>query len=319
MKVRLTDDNFVISTHTFFSKHMLKTIKMFVNRHILQKPINISVSVFLIIGTFVVVLSKSYYSLDFAKNVLVEAHGMLMDIIVFGVLVYYLTQNGGIKREIKDINDEIDLYRIQQYDAIQIEFRRLTNKLISRNVKYIDLHSCYLEGIHFDFLNYRIKHLCRVEHYLLDLDNANLNNCNFFMVNMSSSSLNQCICQNADFHKANISSSSLNGANFEGSSFCDADLSGSTIINSNLANCDLRRSNFTNAILAGSNLENVKNLTLEQLLTAKSLYEVKMDPLLLEEIKRMKPSLFNATDSSLLRIYKYMSNGFQTAKSSHNC
>jgi len=79
----------------------------------------------------------------------------------------------------------------------------------------------------------------------------------------------------------------LSNTNLQGADLTNADLS-----NVNFENADLRKANFhganlTNANLNGADLRDAKNLTIEQLRQAKSLYETKLDRALKIEVKML--------------------------------
>ncbi|MCB0083104.1 MAG: hypothetical protein KDE47_19320, partial [Caldilineaceae bacterium] len=55
-----------------------------------DNPIELALIVFFAAFLLVVSLSFPYYSFAFYENVLVEAHGMLLDLLIIGVFVYWL-------------------------------------------------------------------------------------------------------------------------------------------------------------------------------------------------------------------------------------
>jgi hypothetical protein len=48
---------------------------------------------------------------------------------------------------------------------------------------------------------------------------------------------------------------------------------------------------FEEAVLRGANLKEAKNLTIAQILGAKTLYQAKLDPELMEQVKKSCPLL----------------------------
>ena len=63
-----------------------------IHEHIVDNPILVSFLVLFALAFLVVgwTLAKGLYDRTFAVDVLVEAHGMLLDVFVFGVIVLYL-------------------------------------------------------------------------------------------------------------------------------------------------------------------------------------------------------------------------------------
>ena len=91
---------------------------------------------------------------------------------------------------------------------------------------------------------------------------------------------------------ANLESANLQGANFahtdlERTSFFSADLQYALFSNANL-----RDAIFFNTNLQGADLTNAKNLTVKQLLQAKTLYKAKLPDGMEQELKKQKPKLF---------------------------
>lgn len=75
-------------------------------------PLFTAVLAFLIAGTVIGILSRTFYaSGDFREGILVESHGMLLDILVFGILILWLNRIGEKRLEIRRYEEEINDYR----------------------------------------------------------------------------------------------------------------------------------------------------------------------------------------------------------------
>ncbi len=64
---------------------------------IVEKPLLTNLLVLLVLTVLVIALSLHYYIEDyynFVGQVLAEAHGMLFDVAIYGLLIYYLNENG---------------------------------------------------------------------------------------------------------------------------------------------------------------------------------------------------------------------------------
>ena len=77
----------------------------------------------------------------------------------------------------------------------------------------------------------------------------------------------------------------IKGANLAKANLTSADLTGATLIEANFARADLSEANLTEAKLKRANLKGAKNLTVEQLSKAKTLYKAQLDPELEEELR----------------------------------
>ena len=79
--------------------------------YVVEKPL-LTASLVLALVTFLVVgLSFPYYLEDpalFGAQILAEAHGMIFDIAVIGILLFWLNQRGEIRQRIRMYQDEID-------------------------------------------------------------------------------------------------------------------------------------------------------------------------------------------------------------------
>ena len=86
--------------------------------------------------------------------------------------------------------------------------------------------------------------------------------------------------------EANLQRAILVGANLRG-----ANLEGANLEGANLQTVNLWRANLDGANLEGANLWGVHGLTIEQLSKVKSLYDAKLDPVLMQQVKEKYPHL----------------------------
>ena len=92
----------------------------------------------------------------------------------------------------------------------------------------------------------------------------------------------------ADLSEANLSGANLSGANLSGADLFRAYLFRATLRGANLSGTYLSEAN-----LSGADLSEVRNLTIDQLKTAKTLFQCEnLDPELKEQLEKEKPCLF---------------------------
>ena len=113
--------------------------------------------------------------------------------------------------------------------------------------------------------------------------------------------LRKTIFRNSDMRGVNLDKTDLRGADLEGTdmreaTLIDADLTGAQLQDANLGltrfyGADLNRANLKNADIRCAKLKGVKNLTVEQLAGASTLYQAEMDPNLLRQVKEKIPHL----------------------------
>ena len=112
---------------------------------------------------------------------------------------------------------------------------------------------------------------------LANLRGANLQNAHLALTNLQYASLEETKLQNATLVIANLQNAHLQGADLQNVSLWGADLQGA----------DLRNVNLTN----------VKDLEVEKLLEAETLYMAKLPDRTKKEIMQKKPELFNNPDA----------------------
>lgn len=64
-----------------------------------EKPIMLTSYVLFLAALVVIGLSLWFYDFEFLENILVEAHGMLFDLLVIGVFLFWLQSLGEKRRE----------------------------------------------------------------------------------------------------------------------------------------------------------------------------------------------------------------------------
>jgi Pentapeptide repeats (8 copies) len=166
---------------------------------------------------------------SFLGGILVEAHGMLMDIFVFGILVTLYEESTKNRNEIKRLHEEIDDYR--RWDEPEAMYRIVgcIKRLNKKGESRIELHETYLNGA--------------------VLSGVRLQNANLWGVRLENAFLNGANLQEADLRHAYLQGAYLEKANLQG-----ADLQGAGLERADLEGADLRRANLQGANLLGAKL-----------------------------------------------------------------
>lgn len=161
-------------------------------------------------------------------DVIVESHGVLFDLLVFGILLTLYETLREKREKIERYQEEIDDYR--QWNEKEAAYRILgiIRRLNKLGVTAINLSQCYISG--------------------LDLSGVDLTGANLNSANLHGSILK----------KAKLKGATLNAANLEG-----ADLSEAILIDAKIRHGNLLGSNLTDANLQGADLTGAK-LTLCQ-------------------------------------------------------
>ena len=287
------------------------------------KPILASFVAFVLASAVVIGLTsfKYGYDGDFYKNILVEAHGMLLDILVIGIFIFALHKLGEKRLDNKRYHDEIDDFKF--WESEEAKFRIIGNiKRLNRNdITNIDISYCYLKNAELGGVQLQGADLLKINLQGATLFGSNLQQTDLGFANLQEANLGQANLQEADLSKADIQKAVLVEANLQGANLMEAnleeaDIGFANLKKSNLEDANLQGADLTDAFLqeanlAGANLEktnllgaNLKgaellyakmqtslHLGIEQLTQAKTLYNAKLNQMHMEIIKKDFPHL----------------------------
>ncbi len=163
---------------------------------IISSPVKIALLVF--IGLALLIVNITYLTNllsdeAFLKNLLVEAYGMLYDIVIIGAFVLWLNKRGEKLREIKHYNEEIDDLKHWKSDEAAHRIASIVKRLNKLGETDICLVLCHLKGA--------------------DLSFVNLKGSNLKVANLQGVSLTGANLQNVDFRNADLTGADLLGAN----------------------------------------------------------------------------------------------------------
>lgn len=166
-------------------------------------PVVLAVYVFLMVTVVIILLTSvlNFYNWAFFENILVEAHGMIFDLLVIGVFVGWLTRLGDRRVAIERYREEID-------DFLGWRSEEATHRIVGN-----------------------IKRLNRAGITDIQLMNAFLENGKLAKVDLSGADLRRVNLRNADLRgvklrDANLTNADLRGAILSGADFTNAELSG---------------------------------------------------------------------------------------------
>lgn len=261
---------------------------------VIEKPLLTSSIVLGIVTVLVIGLSLPYYLHDFdafLPQVLAEAHGMIFDILVFSILIFWLNQNGEIRQRIRTYKDEIDDFRL--WESEEAAFRTVGNikRLNRHKIHEINLVNCHLPRTNLNYVNLSGSNLNSSNISQSTLIEANLENARLNQTNFENSNLNQVNLKNAYASGSIFKDAFLIKAQFEGAFLIKANFNNAFLMEANLQNCYVMGADFENASLYKADLRGAKGLTVEQLSKVKTLYLAKFDDEILEQVKTSLPEL----------------------------
>ncbi|MFM8833394.1 MAG: pentapeptide repeat-containing protein [Cytophagales bacterium] len=261
---------------------------------VVEKPLLTSSIVLGIVFLLVIGLSLPYYLTDFRNfwaQILAEAHGMIFDIAVIGILLYWLNQNGEVRQRIRTYKDEIDDFRLWESEEAAFRTVGSIKRLNRHKIHEINLVNCHLARTNLNYVNLNSS----------NLNSTNLQSASLIETNLENTRLNQTNLENANLNQANLKGAYASGANFKDAFLIKAQFENAFLIKTNFKNAFLMEANLQNSYLMGADLENAslykadlrgaKGLTVEQLAKVKTLYLAKFDDEILEQIKTSLPEL----------------------------
>lgn len=277
---------------SFLQKRLKKLTDVF--NSIIEKPLLTSTLVLIIVSIVVLGLSAPYYINEFdtfIQQVLAEAHGMIFDIAVIGILIFWLNQNGEIRRRIRTYKDEIDDFRL--WESEEAAFRTVGNikRLNRHKIHEINLVNCHLPRTNLSYANLAGSNANSANISQSSLIESNLENARLNQTNFENSNLNQANLKGAYASGANFKDAFLIKAHFENAFLIKANFNNAFLMEANLQNCYLMGADFENASLYKADLRGAKGLTVEQLSKVKTLYLARFDDEILEQIKTNLPEL----------------------------
>ncbi|MEQ8927708.1 MAG: pentapeptide repeat-containing protein [Fulvivirga sp.] len=261
---------------------------------IIEKPILTSSIVLVVLALIVIGFSLKYYFADFDSffaQVMAEAHGMLFDIAVIGILIFWLNKNGEMRQRIRTYKDEIDDFRL--WESEEAAFRTVGNikRLNRHNIHEINLVNCHLSRTNLNYVNLASS----------NLNSADMSNGFLIETNLQNTRLNQTNLENSNLNQADLTGAYASGANFKDAYLIKAKLNNAFLIKSNFKNAFLMEADLIGCYLTGADIENAslykadlrgaKGLTIEQLTKAKTLYLAQFDEEILNQIKSNVPEL----------------------------
>ena len=126
-----------------------------------------------------------------------------------------------------------------------------------------------------------------------DLRGADLTKAYFMEADLMEADLESANLGRANLTRANLEGANLEGAVLKGANLWEADLRDANLGGANLTGANLWDADIRGANLGGANLTGAKNLKVEQLLKAKTLFNVRgLPPEMEKKVKIRKPELF---------------------------
>jgi len=219
-----------------------------------------------------------YSDRHFWEEVLVECHGMILDLLILGVLIFWLQSRARNRQEkeerIRRYHEELDDFRGWDHHEAMYRNLGIIKRLNREGIHQMDLSRSYLRGakmqqefpvrdILWDAGQQYDTELRKVDLrgsflYKADLQESNLNGISLEGGVLSSANLNRASLRKTNLQQARLRGASLIEAQLQGANLRKADFRGAILLGADLQQADLRDANFQGANLRGAKLQNVK-------------------------------------------------------------
>lgn len=231
------------------------------------------------------------YNKSFWENVLVEAHGLVFDIFLIGLVLVWMDSHRQKRESIKlnqegllDLNTFVD--EIYQKRKINMIKRLNENEVYKIDVTDLTFYDIEIKAA--KFINSRLFGLklsqCKIFH--LDIQSSKLNSANF-----SCSSLKKSQILDSNLNNANFSEAKLIGINCQKSDLFRVKFINTNLEGADLRGCNLKKTVFDGANLKQTNIKKCKNVSCKALAKAKCLDYIKADDEIIHKLKKLRPEM----------------------------
>lgn len=229
---------------------------------------SISLGLLVVASLVVLSLAAPFRAADpqgFQENILVEAHGLLFDLIALGVLASIFSYIAERRSKIDRYNEEIDDFRYwEDKEAtfrIAGNIRRLNrDSEVPRDLSQVFLQNAALsEALLAGATLFRATlegaDLRGANLQAATLEGANVQGVNLQGANLQAARLDGAILDRARMKEVNLRGASLQGATLDKAILQGADLQGAIFAGANLEGADLFSATLDGASLQGANLQ----------------------------------------------------------------
>ncbi len=215
----------------------------------------------LAIAFLVVGFLDTYKFSDKWGNILVEAHGLIFDLLVFGIVLALYETIRNKQENIKRWEEELNDYKGWTEPEAAYRVAGLIERIRKAKGGLENMDVSKLENLHLgkskaDVIEKIIQNTIQIASLEgAQLDRANLKGADLGGVNLSGAKLRHTTLEGADLGLANLEGANLLGATLEGANLWDATLEGANLWYANLKGAKLWYANLKGANLIKANLK----------------------------------------------------------------
>jgi len=204
----------------------------------------------ILVGLIVISIDFFIPDTERLKGVVVELHGMIFDLVLFGILLS-MYEKFRTKRElIRQLHEEVDYYRDWKEEESKHRLRVLIKKLNLQKITKINISNCHLDNV--------------------ELKEVNFKGSEFEYASFHSSQLDKCVFTETKVKLSIFADALLYNSKFDNATLSECVFSSTFLNNVDFRNSNLEYANFSRAIIGKANFDgaNMENINLDEALVS---------------------------------------------------
>lgn len=237
--------------------------------------------------------SFGVYDRGFWVGLLVNLHGSVLELGVFGFLILWADSKRSVSQEVKRFREDLSDYSFLDFDEVNLKKVGSIKRLNELGVYDIDVpnlcvNRSSLKGLVFE--STRMIGLkaegARIQNVVFR--DVKMRSSRFSGSRISGSSFEGCHLYKTSFTPLDDKKAELRGVSFKGAVLERSDFTRAGLQNANFNDCDLREVVFKGANLKQASLKRASHLQVERLAEAECLDYVKLDEDVLEKLLELR-------------------------------
>lgn len=218
------------------------------------------------------------YSRSFFENVLVEAHGAVLDLLVVGVILYWFEQRRARRDQIGRLEEELADLRL--YSAPDAPYRTLgtiRRLLALDNSKALQISEMTLSHLELKDLNLSDCNMHATVFTDSRIRNVHFENCSLDAAIFAGAIMEHTQLTGSSLKRAKFQNAKLKGLNLTSCQIQNADFTSASLRSANFKGLDCKGVVFKNADLTSTNFIGARNLDPSTIATARCIRSLKSD------------------------------------------
>lgn len=215
------------------------------------------------------------YSREFFENVLIEAHGAVIDLLVVGVILYWFE----LRRDNKEnVSKQLEILAdLRFYSGSDSSYRVLgtVRRLLALGVSNLHLSEMQLNNVELKGLQLKNCNLHAAIFKESLLSHLKFEECKFDAAVFVSTKFEHVTLKSCTLRRAKFNGAVLAGLDFTSCELQDADFTNAKLRSANFRGVDCKGMKFHGADLRSANFIDARNLDPQALFLAKSLKSLK--------------------------------------------